>query len=435
LIPALGVAIAMLLAPAEALASPRTWQPLVIRGAQIRQLLGARVQNLEVVAAHAGQLQPIPFQLDERLPDGRYALPNGQQPVADDNPGFLDRDDELVMMISDLGERTPASDPAMRAGAIELEVIDPLGGQNQYAYAAAVERPRLSSRNYVEFDPRRNVIETDGFRIGFTNQMPTDFALQKRMRENRPNMMDRFKIRASTKVFHYFDLRITEDRIVNRLVAWRDGPVRVIRRIDHAMRLLMGVRSPEVVSYNLFYRDFIQNPFEVRFPWIPRLLFGDISLRIALDFTDLDGYSLVWSGMDGKPRDIRDTKGIVVGRDGQAPEVKWIAFRGNGRIVIQTLAPSPVVDRIERRLYFRNDPNYRDPPERVPGENPAIGYVMTGWEDLPSGTHQLDSLLIDAPEDYSPDLLLHELSMAPKIECRAASVAGREVSATARPQP
>ncbi len=420
----LGATIALALIAAAAVASPRSWQPLVATGARIHELPGARIENLELLSTRSGRLEPIPFQLDERLPDGRYALPAGPHPVADDSPGVVDADDELAMMISDLGERALAGDAAMPPGAIELEVIDPLGGPRRYAYVAVVEHPRFSTRTCVEYDPKRNFIETDSYRIGFTNQMPTDFALQERKRENHPNILDRFKIRISAKILSYFQFRMNEDRLVHRLTAWRDGPIRVIRRIDHSMRLVLGIRSPEVVSYNFFYRDYIQNPFEVRFPWIPRVLFGDIKVRIALDFTSLDGYSLVWSDMDRAPLKISETKGMtVLGTGASAPAVRWIAFRGSGRIIIQTLAPSPVVDRIGRRLFFRNDPAYRDPPERVPGENPAIGYVMTGWEELPSGTHHIDSLLIDAPEDYSPDLLLRELSNPPVIESRAVSAA------------
>ncbi|MGH7863882.1 MAG: hypothetical protein ACREQB_02755 [Candidatus Binataceae bacterium] len=421
----LGATIALAHAPPAALAGPRSWQPLVATGSQVKKLLGARIEHIEVLSTESGALRPIPFQIDERLGDGRFALPDGRQPVADDSPGIIDGDDELAMMISDLGERARrGGEEMMPAGAVELEVIDPLGGPNRYAYVASVEHPRRSTRSYVEYDFKRNSIETDGYRIGFTNQMPTDFALQERMGENRANLIDRFKVRISAKVLGYFHFKMNEDRLIHHLTAWHSGPIRVIRRIEHSVNLIFGIRSPEVASYNLFYRDYIQNPFEVRFPWIPRLIFGDINVRIALDFTGLAGYSLVWSDMNRAPLKIHEVRGTpLLDADGSAPPITWIAFRGNGRIIIQTLAPSPVVNRIVRRLYFRNDTDFRDPPERVPGENPAIGYVMTGWEELPSGTHHIDSLLIDAPADYSPELLLRELSNPPVIECRALSTA------------
>lgn len=410
--------------PRTAVASPRTWQPLVIGGAQIHQLLGARISYLEVVALRDGRPVPIPFQVDERLADGRYALPYGREPVLDDNPGVLDAADEIAMMLSDLGPRVTAAD-VLRPGAIEIAVADPLGGPPRYAYIAVVEFPRRSLDRYVEFENERNVIESDAYRIGFTNEMPTDFALQERKGENRPNMIDRFKIRVSARVLNYFNLSLDEGRLINRLVAWRAGPVRVIRRIDHAMRLVLGIRSPEVVSYNFFYRDYVQNPFEVRFPWIPRILFGDIKVRIALDFTDLSGFRLVWSDMEREPIDIRATRGIaILGESDTAPSIRWIGFSGRGRIVVQTLAPAPILERIDRRLFFRHDPELSDPPERVPGESPALGYVMTGWEDLPSGTHHLDSLLVVARDEYSPDLLLRELSVPPLVECRVMAADG-----------
>ncbi len=85
-------------------ASPRTWQPLILKGASLTQLLGQRIDRLEVLAVGHGKLEPIPFQVDQALPGGSLALGEEAEPSADDSSGVLERDDELVMMVSDLGE-------------------------------------------------------------------------------------------------------------------------------------------------------------------------------------------------------------------------------------------------------------------------------------------------------------------------------------------
>ena len=86
-----------------------SWRPIggrsCSRARAMPQLLGSPESHLEVLALHDGRLAPIPFQVDEVLPDGRYALPDGPEPLADDSPGILDRDDEIAMMLSDLGDR------------------------------------------------------------------------------------------------------------------------------------------------------------------------------------------------------------------------------------------------------------------------------------------------------------------------------------------
>jgi hypothetical protein len=53
-------------------ASPRSWQPVILRGAQTAALLGRPIEGLEVLVRRAGALRPIPFQVDQRSPEGRF---------------------------------------------------------------------------------------------------------------------------------------------------------------------------------------------------------------------------------------------------------------------------------------------------------------------------------------------------------------------------
>jgi hypothetical protein len=99
--------------------------------------------------------------------------------------------------------------------------------------------------------------------------------------------------------------------------------------------------------------------------------------------------------------------------------VEWIALRGGGRMLIQTIAPTSYLQLLDRRLYYNDDPNTPDPPERVRGEHPGIGYSITGWENLASGSHTLTSMLIGAPENYDADVLLKEYQAPPRVTIRA----------------
>ena len=118
-----------------AFASPRTWQPLIVKGAQVSQLCKRPISQLEVFAMRGASIEPIPFQVDQVNPDVSYALSEGPEPKASVHPGVLDTRDEIAMMIADLGERaTPNA--SIPPGALEIEMTDPLGGHNLYAYIA-----------------------------------------------------------------------------------------------------------------------------------------------------------------------------------------------------------------------------------------------------------------------------------------------------------
>ncbi|MGH7917227.1 MAG: hypothetical protein ACREQE_07140, partial [Candidatus Binataceae bacterium] len=238
-------------------ASVRGWQPLILKGSQLPQLLGARENRFEMLAAHSGKLAPIPFQVDEVLPDGRYVLPHGKAPVKDDSPGIFDRDDQVVVMLSDFGTRAQSGLPK---GALEIQVADPLGGPDRYAYIAAVDKPERSAVRYIQYDPASDTIRSSYYRIGMTGGWPTDFALQHGLEQDPPNLIDRFKVRTTARILGLFSYRMNENDVRSTLLGWKVGPVRMIRRERHSVNILLGVHSPGVHSQVFLYRNFMENP-------------------------------------------------------------------------------------------------------------------------------------------------------------------------------
>ncbi len=305
--------LAVLAIPSASVASPRTWQPLIIKGSQLPQLCKRPLNQFEVFARRDGRLVAIPFQIDQINSDGNYVLPEGPESTAPSHPDVLDAKDEIVMMIADLGERAKPG-AALPAGAFEIAMSDPLGGPTRYAYIAIDAHPALSPLHYVDYDAAKNTVDTDHYRFGYTRGVPSDYAPQSHQHENGPNLLDRFKIRVRATVLKLFHFNVNEDKVDNRLLAWKVGPVRVVRLLTHSVRVVFGIRSPEVTNYDFFYRDCVENPFKVRFPWVPRVLFGDIKVRMDLDFTGLDGYAIAWSRMNDGPLKIGDPKLLKISK-------------------------------------------------------------------------------------------------------------------------
>ena len=399
-------------------ASPREWQPLILKGSQLSSLSGVDIGHLEVLAIHSGKAEPIPFQVDEVSHEGSYVLPEGPAGMPGDPRRTFSALDEIALMLSDLGEKGTAT-AQLPSQALEIEVADPLRGSLRYAYLGVAHAPRLSDRRYLAFDPRTDTVETDHYRVGLTNGLPTDFTTQSGVGEQRPNLIDRMKVRLTTLVVGLIRFSFSEDDIHSELLAWKVGPIRVVRRLSHSVNLLLGLRSPVFERNDFFYRDHLETPFKMHFSWAPRIFFHDIRVRIDLDFNDLSGYELLWSQMPMPPLKIGNQEMEQrLAAMGSVP-ISWIAIRGAGRTTVQTLAPTPDLPLLNRQLYFNDAPNQPDPPEHIPGEHPGIGYVITGWEKLESGIHTFDSLLITTRADYSPDVLLKELQSLPVVTVRA----------------
>lgn len=413
---AIGTVALLLMLRAPAFASARSWEPLIIKCVKVSSLIGGKISHLEVLAVHGGKLEPIPFQVDLRTPDGRFVLPNGPK-GSNENRGTLTPYDEVSMMISDLGPRLEASAVSkLPLGALEIDVHDPLGGPDRYCYIATVNHPRRTSKRYIVYDPKTYRIETDRYRLSFTNDFPSYYSQQTRMYEDGPNMIDKFKVRVSARILKIFPFHMTENDVHNHLLAWKAGPIRIIRRLSHSVRLILGIHSPRVTSVDLFYRNFGENPFKVNFPWVPRLIFGDIHVRLFIAFRNLKGYKLTWSGMKGPP--------VVIGEPeteqrlvDHPPTVKWIAITGGGRVMVQTFAPTPTLRHLDFRLYYR-DKAQSSADGSESGAHPDIGYQIRGWDSLSSGEHHVVPILLTANAGYNPETLLRELHTPPAVTVR-----------------
>jgi hypothetical protein len=405
------ISLAVLAAPAFCARAPSEWRVIVLKGAQMPQLLGVAENRLEVLALRQGRFEPIPFQVDEVLPDGSYALPYGPEPVIDDSPGILDRDDEIAMMFSDLSERAKPQD-RLPFGACEVSALDPLSGVRRYAYIAAVSSPRSSPVSYVSYDPAASRIDGASYRITFRRDYPVGLALKNARDEWSANLIAGAEVRVTARVLMFFTLHFGANGVNNRVLAWHTGPIRVIRRVSHSVNLMFGIRSPRVVSSETFYRNYSEDSFVAQVLWVPRVFFGDVRVRSWLDFIGVNGFTLSWSGMDGPGLVIgsADVHGLAeLQRD--PPHVQWIALRGDGKIVMQTFMPSTDLAVIRPQLYYYCGGTVdTQVAASCTGATRQIGYLMTGWENLPAGTHRLESVLLVLPDDDNPEHVTRELA-------------------------
>jgi hypothetical protein len=407
--------------PAVANSPGSPWRPIVLKGAAMPQLLGSAESHLEVLALHDGRLEPIPFQVDEVLPDGRYALAAGPEPLADDSPGILDRDDEVAMMLSDLGDRASPAQRELPAGALEIETSAAASGARRYAYIAAVRSPRLSPVSYVNYDPIHSRIEGGSYRMTLRGDFPIGLELKNDRGNISPSLIESSQVQVTARVLMLFKLRLSANGVSNRLLAWRSGPIRLIRRVSHSVKLIFGVRTPQVLSEEIFYREYAEDSFVARVPWVPRIFFGDVRVRAWLDFAGLDGFTLAWSGMERPPIEVRSGSVGMAAEIRDPPQLKWLALKGGGKIVMQTFTPSPDFAVLRRQLYYCDAvEGSRQASPDCSGAALRIGYLITGWENLAPGFHRVDSVLMVLPDGAEAATLTRELTTQPQVSVHRA---------------
>jgi hypothetical protein len=151
------LATLILLAGESRAAEQRRADPVVLKGAQLEQLLGQEPGAIGVYA-FPGTWQAVPFQVDERMEVSAYnswttrvkvftyAFDSGPKAKPDPDPTF-DRDDELVFMASSASGQAPAGTaPAGSAACEEIKLSHPDTGASSYVYACVMAGPPAPPR-------------------------------------------------------------------------------------------------------------------------------------------------------------------------------------------------------------------------------------------------------------------------------------------------
>lgn len=378
-----------------------------IAGGELALFDGYAVDRLALLACAdaAGRetCEPVPFQIDEVDGEGRWVLDQGPQPNADGPADVLGTSSRLLFMASDAGDRTGRANLPPETVATEICVRDPLTGSEHWAYLVAYsDRAPRSARSYVAYDPATDRVRgqrvTLGFRHGVPGYLAVDGTDGLADGTAATSLLDRFKVRA-TATFLWGLIRVTrnEDDVTSEFVAWRRGPIRVIRRQRQWVRIGWGIRSPTFGSYTYFYRDFAELPVGLYLNFPPTYFFGDITIRAFLDFRDLRSWSVLLPDV-AEPITVDGV--MTAQKEGlnQLP-ASWFALRSPHVTLVQMLDVGPSLASIRRTLVYHETSTQRDPPEEVPGELPAIGYRLDRWEHVNAGAHQLASTSYALPPD------------------------------------
>lgn len=375
---------------------------------RLRHLHGAAIPTLGVLAFRGGVAAPIPFQVDERT-GKKLVLPGGPEPWPDDSPDVLDDQDLLVFMACDVGEEAGAdglarllADAAPVTAWREVRVDDPATGHTGYVYVVTGPRPPHTDRHYVEYDPAVDLVTTARYRIGCVGALPVYFGLALDGPLS-PNLLDGLRLRAEAQLLAgLIRWTLNEHQGRHKLIAWKVGPVRVVRRSRHEVDIGLGLHLTAGVAHTYFYAQHVFGPGAMKLPFSPSFFFHDITAWGAADFRDLRGWRFRAPGVppgdfaiDGHP----DAAETTYAADGS-----WLLLHREhqGLLVVATVSPNFT-------QFVRLQPDYVDdaaraaPPEDVPGSVPLAGFRMLGVQKLAAGHYRFQLWVVALPDYQDGD--------------------------------
>ncbi|WP_059421115.1 hypothetical protein [Sulfuricella sp. T08] len=374
------------------LSSP--YYPVIVRGAEVKTLLGVPAAKIRAIARHGNALEAIPFQIDRKDANGSYELARNVTV----NTSMLGAADECVFMTADAGERiTLIPEQYAQQPAVEIALVDPKSGAQKWVYLlvtnSAQNLPTPPSKYYVAYDPLRDVIETNAYRIGFSSDHPFMVSsLQWHTGEASkwsPNLLDTMKIRHHGKLFGNIGFTRTQDDYVSRIVAVKEGHVRIIRRTVNSVRVIGYLQSPSVTVDYVAYANGFQMDTTIDFPFPLGWFFSDIKTFTSIDWNDdpaLPGLRIHGGdtpkglAVDGHMTPEKERFNKVAGQ-------RFAVENAYGLLLVQLEMEKPLP--VEVHLYLQDDRTRADPPENIPGQYGNVGFLTTGWEKVGTSVHHL----------------------------------------------
>lgn len=359
----LGLASTALVAQTKTLT--RKYDPIVFEAYKSSAaMFGLPVAELTAYRynAAADRFEVIPFQIDEKAPDGSYFT---------ETDGMIDVNDEICFMPEDAGDRAGTDQWLNDAGAIgnartELEIVDPLDPNKKawvYVFRNVTNPPAAASYMSYIAAPQNTGADTIKGKSyvaanNAKNGMPNYGRIVQANGSLTPDLIDHLKLRINGTALGLLAYKATEDRNLNKArTRAGGGKVRVIREAS----VNLGFPELSTDSLTSFTFPFFFFPYSslasfknAKIKPDEASTFGANLLRQSFDFSDAvagtnmkfyNAYNTGGVNVDGVPATVADK--VDTGK------VNWIINTGNLGTFI-SLVSVPGIGTQQRLYYYDN---------------------------------------------------------------------------------
>ncbi len=355
----------------------RTIDPVIVKGRKCEFIFGNPINNYNLYSYQDNKLNAIPFQIDKII-NGNFVLTAGKYKAKISNNNF-DKDDELVFMAKDTGDKIKDYKFKDAVSCAEIEVTDPETSDKAWVYLVLYKKaPQKSTVDYVDYNAGKLKITAANYTASFSKDHPvgaSHYAFGKGLGGDGVNFLDRVKVRISMASMGV-PLNRTEDDIKVKEYGYIDGPVRVIVHTKNITPLVFGIPASSTEQDIIYYYTYAEFPFAVKFPIKPSrfhaIIVDDFKKSIGWKFyssTNLAGHVI-----DGK----MDKSDKLL----NLSPWKWSVLT-NDKFAFWSRCLTPPASPVKPYLYFNDNANAVDDSEDVKGELPGIGYdFKEGWLNL-----------------------------------------------------
>ncbi|MBP9708732.1 MAG: hypothetical protein KBD78_13925 [Oligoflexales bacterium] len=201
-----------------------------------------------------GNMQPIPFQIDEKDPWSDYILPKGKENNQRFSNGIFDNEDELVFMGKDVGSDVEPSNWGFQKPSILFKINFTLKSQKNTAANGAIfvgiyfqlpPKQASSIRNYVVWNEKAAEVTSSRYRYRFD---PKNYLVVRGIDVGRGKNADNqyiYEEIISSSTFalnidlkYFVTVSVDHRDLDSKLDAYKAGPIRNIIRVSFTYKFL-----------------------------------------------------------------------------------------------------------------------------------------------------------------------------------------------------
>lgn len=400
------------------LPSNEAFKVVTIEGEDLPSMVGLPLQQLSLAAMVDGEMEPIPFQIDQYNIGG--AVYFDSWPVAmSGSAKLLDDTDKLLFVFKDAGTRKPTN--AIYDGNMLAEIIlRDTKGIARYVYVLQNSRLR-SDEQYVRYSSELGLVETDFYSLRYNPEnhlVWDDFRYESYVGE-RP--LDSLKLVLRGGVLTSLaEVELDTSNLIAKPKGEIIGPIRTTTQLEFNVSFM----SVPILNLGIQIHHYPKSlTYDVRgtIPEFRRLMVRAPTITMSVDANNLMGAAIRTSGnpeiegiVDGEI-DHSEQQIIDAGLD---PHDNWIWISSKRNLDFLSFVDYLTGFDSSMSLLLEDNLNTDNGNELFPGRLPNTGYVI---EDFPMEgfVGVVVSLYMDESFKGQPSLFAAQVRSLPDIEVRA----------------
>lgn len=379
-------------------------QVVELKGLDLPELLGVSYEKMSLFVYEQGVLAPIPYQFDDINEQGSVYFSKGRFPLKGQE-GILDEHDSLLLLFSDLGAKL--YDYKAYGNRILAEVKVSHFDEDRYVYVLQGVQTKID--HYVSFNRETGLLKTNHMSIK-TN--PDNFLDWQKVIYNNYNgpqhesLLDTIKLRLNAGLLTSVPRATLDNRNIDTtIIDVHHGPIRTTLLLDTKIKVLKIPVMAMDLQFSLLPQEIAMRAF-IDVPPVLAKLLNQPNASITIDGNDLHG-SIIRTALGSKEPVIVDGKMDereleLVKQGGINNEHTWMWLSTRRNLDLMALLYVPKNFHAPISLFYEDDKNLSEKPERFLGQSPRLGYMIHHIPVNDTFDFQLNLLLSDNMSETDP---------------------------------